>query len=166
MSTFKSYRVAHEFVQSNPAPPDKVFPLLCPVREADYLPGWQYRLVYSDSGIAELGCVFATPNTPASKTEEVRSVAETTWVVTEHDPAAFRIAFVWVNPGIAVAEIRIGLASAGDDATQATIRYRYTGLSEDGNRELAAYDKQWFETKMRGWERLMNHYLETGEMGS
>jgi hypothetical protein len=48
MTAFKSYRIAYEYTQTNPATPDKVFPLLCPVREADWLPGWQYRLIYSD----------------------------------------------------------------------------------------------------------------------
>ena len=37
MSAFKGNRVVHEFTQTNPAAPEKVFPLLCPVREADWL---------------------------------------------------------------------------------------------------------------------------------
>ncbi len=60
MTAFKGNRIVHEFTQTNPAPPSAVFPLLCPVREGEWLPGWQYRLIWSDSGIAELGCVFTT----------------------------------------------------------------------------------------------------------
>ena len=66
MNAFKGNRVVHEFTQTNPATPEKVFPLLCLVREDDWLPGWKYRLIYSDSGVAELGCVFTTPNPPGS----------------------------------------------------------------------------------------------------
>jgi len=52
MTAFKGCRVAREYIQNNPAAPEKVFPLLCPVREADWLPGGQYRLIYSDYGVA------------------------------------------------------------------------------------------------------------------
>ncbi len=38
MTAFKSYRVTHEYTQTNPAAPEKVFPLLCPVREGDCFP--------------------------------------------------------------------------------------------------------------------------------
>jgi hypothetical protein len=45
MSKFQGKRITHEYTQNNVAPPEKVFPLLCPVREADWVPGWQYRLI-------------------------------------------------------------------------------------------------------------------------
>ena len=60
MTNFQAQRVTHQFTQTNFAPPETVFPLLCPVREADWVPGWQYRLIYSKSGVAEAGCVFIT----------------------------------------------------------------------------------------------------------
>ncbi|HUI53075.1 MAG TPA: hypothetical protein VLX60_14920 [Terriglobales bacterium] len=102
MTNFQALRVTHQFTQTNLAPPQTVFPLLCPVREADWVPGWQYRLIYSESGVAEAGCVFIT--------EE--NGRETTWIVTEYDSAAFRIAFVWVDPGMVTAQIRIQLEPA------------------------------------------------------
>lgn len=164
MTTFKSYRVEHEYTQTNPATPDKVFPLLCPVREADWLPGWQYRLIYSDSGVAELGCVFATPNSP--NTSDPHAAPETTWIVTDYDPAAFRIAFVWINPGRIITELRIQLTPGAEGTTRSHIRYRYTGLSPEGNQELSGYDKKQFESKMQNWERTINHYLQTGRKKS
>ena len=90
MTGFQGKRVAHEYKQHNVAPPEKVFPLICPVREETRSPGWEYRLIFSQSGAAEPGCVFSTPNGNGT---------ETTWVVTKYDPVAFRIAFTWVNPG-------------------------------------------------------------------
>ena len=157
MNSFKASRVIHEFTQTNPASPLKIFPLLCPVHEGDWLPGWQYRLIYSDSGIAELGCVFVTPN-PSGQARE-----ETTWIVTEYDRTSFRISFLWIDPGRIITEIAIQLQATQPDVTQTKIRYRYTGLSEDGNRELEIYDRKWFETKMNRWETTMNYFLQTGE---
>ncbi len=161
MTAFKSTRIVHEFTQTNPAMPEKVFPLLCPVREADWLPGWQYQLIYSESGYAELGCVFTTPNPPGSAVQE-RAAAETTWIVIDYDPATFRIAFVWIDPGHIITELRIQLTAEDGQTTRTHIRYRYTALSPDGNRELEHYTQSWFESKMKNWETTMNHYLRTG----
>ena len=158
MSEFQGKRVSHQYTQTNNASPDEVFLLLCPVLEAEWVPDWRYRLIYSQSGVAELGCVFATPNEDGS---------ETTWVVTHYDPAAFRIGFVWVNPGIVAAYIEICLrsksAAAKAPITEALIRYTYTGLSPAGNRELERYDRRWFEHKMKSWQTAINHYLQTGK---
>jgi len=154
MSEFQGKRRVHEFTQTNAAPPQEVFPLLCPVREADWVPGWQHRLIYSESGVAEAGCVFITPNDDGS---------ETTWVITEYDPAAFTIAFVWVNPGLVAAQIRIVLGPRPAGETAAHIRYTYTGLSPQGNQEVKRYDENWFRHKMKSWEAAINHYLKTGK---
>jgi len=162
MTAFKSFRTAHQYTQTNDAPPERVFPLLCPVREADWVPGWEYRLIYSNSGVAESGCIFTTPNPPASASEH-QAAPETTWIVTDYDPAAFRIAFVWINPGLVAAEIRIQLTATPQATTRADIRYRYTGLSPEGNREVERYDHKWFQAKMQGWESAIIHYLRTGE---
>jgi hypothetical protein len=156
MSKFQGKRVIHEYTQDNAAPPETVFPLLCPVREADWVPGWQYRMIFSKSGVAEKGCVFITPNEDHS---------ETTWMVTEYDPASLHIAFAWVNPGVVAAQIRISLKSSGAPGhATALIRYTYTGLSTEGNREVEHYDQDWFRHKMQSWEAAINHYLETGNL--
>ena len=152
MSTAK--RVTHEYTQTNDAPPEIIFPMLCPVREADWVPGWQYKMIYSKSGVAEAGCVFTTPNEDGT---------ETTWLVTEYDPATFRIAFAWVNPGQVAAQIGISLNHNSQGTTSALIRYTYTGLSAAGNHEVERYDQKWFEQKMQGWEAAINHYLRTGK---
>ena len=150
MAEFRGRRVVHEYTQTNGAPPEKVFPLLCPVREAEWAPGWRYQLVYSRSGVAEEGCVFTTPNDDGS---------ETTWMVTEYDPAKLHIVFAWVHPQMMAAQISIALAAKSDDKTYARIRYAYTGLSPEGNQKIESYDRNWFEQKMLGWESAINHYL-------
>jgi hypothetical protein len=153
MTEFKAKRITHQYTQTNIGLPEKVFPLHCPVREAEWVPGWQYRLIYSQSGVAELGCVFATPNEDGS---------ETTWVVSEYDPLSFRIGFVWVWPGLVAAQIQISLERTGEN-TKAHIRYIYTGLSPAGNREVERYNESWFQDKMKGWEAAINHYLKPGK---
>jgi len=155
MADSQGKRITHEYIQTNCAPPEKVFPLLCPVREAEWVPGWQYRLIHSRSGVAEAGCVFTTPNEDGT---------ECTWVVTEYDPRVFRIGFVWVNPGLVAAQIRIELHAKSPQETSARIGYTYTGLSEKGNQEVARFDEKWFGHKMQSWEEAINHYLKTGRL--
>jgi len=153
MTEFRGKRVSHTYIQINSATPERVFPLLCPVRESEWVPGWEYRLIYSASGVAEADCVFATPNKDGS---------ETTWMVTEYDPARLGIAFAWVNPGLAAAQIRIRLEANSGGTTSARISYSYTGLSMEGNREVESYDEEWFRHKMQSWETAINHYLNSG----
>src|SRR6266852_3930963 len=155
MREFRATRVTHEYTQTHDAPPEKVFPLLCPVREADWVPGWQYRVIYSQSGVAESGCVFAIPNEDGS---------ETIWLITEYNAADFHIAFAWVNPGMAAAQIAISLTAGARNTTRAGIRYVYTGLTPEGNKEVARYDEKWFQHKMQSWEAAINHYLRTGKL--
>ena len=153
MTNWSAERVVREHVQTSVATPERVFPLLCPVREGEWVPGWQYRVVYSQSGVAESGCVFTTPGD---------TDAEAIWVVTEYQPPR-RIDFVWVQPGLVAARLRFELEPA-EGKTRLRARYEYTGLSAAGNAAIESYTPAWFETKMRRFEAALNHYLDTGKM--
>ncbi len=155
MSEFRGLRATHQCTQTNHASPEKLFPLLCPVREADWVPEWKYQHIYSQSGVAELGCVFTTPNEDGS---------ESTWLCTEYDPARLRIAYAWITPALVACHIQIQLEPAAGSTTSAHIAYTYTGLSPAGNQEVERFRVDWFRTKMEGWEKAINHYLRTGKV--
>jgi hypothetical protein len=147
-------RISHSYTQLNTAPSDKVFPLLCPVREAEWVPGWKFRLLHSSSGFAELGCVFTTPNDDSS---------ETTWIVTHYDPPR-NVAFTWVWPGMIATRLTIQLSPTDNRHTGSQISYEYTALTEAGERRLQSYDDVWFASKMTEWEQAINHFLQTGNL--
>lgn len=69
-------RVTHTYRQKLCAPPARVFPLLCPVREIEWADGWLPDLVISSSGIAERDCIFITPD----------EFGKAIWYVTRHEP--------------------------------------------------------------------------------
>ena len=73
---FSAKRVTRSYRQTIYVIPEKVFPLLCPVREADWLDGWQYNMIHSTSGLVEKGAVFSTPHHDKN---------ETVWMVTNYD---------------------------------------------------------------------------------
>jgi hypothetical protein len=59
-------------------------------------------------------------------------------------------------------ELRIQLTPSDQGSTSTQIRYRYTGLSPEGNRELEHYTEKWFEANMKNWETTINLYLRAG----
>lgn len=154
MNSFVSRKVTLRYIQINNAPPEKVFPLLCPVREKDWLDGWDYKMIYSKSGFAEEGCVFSTPH---------HAKNETIWTVTKYDPVNFEIAFVRVSPGDNVVRISIKLEGIDPNATTTFIEYEYTSLSAKQNQYFEQQLGIDFTSSMLWWDKAINYYLETGK---
>ena len=134
------------YVQSNHAAPETVFPLLCPVREKEWLPGWEARIVHSICGLAEAGAVFATPH----------AQGETVWVITRHE-APRRVGFVRWQPDGVVAEIDIVLEPDGDARSKVHIRYVFTAVRGAG--VLQAITPAFWQGMMQTWESRMNEFL-------
>ena len=82
---FRGVQKSFHYIQTNNGSCEEVFPLLCPVREADWIEGWEYEMIYSESGLAELNCVFQTPFDEHQKT---------TWQITQYDREQFKLEFV------------------------------------------------------------------------
>lgn len=147
-------RASHTYVQRLVAPPDAVFPLLCPVREAEWVRGWDPRLVITGSGVAEPGCVFFTGP----------EAAESIWVVTTHRPPE-RVEFVKVTSGETVCRIAIVLEPDGNEGegTLAEVTYEYTAIGEAGEDVVARFTEEHYLEFMEEWESSLNHFLETGK---
>ena len=133
---------------------DRVFPLLCPVREMEWLDGWAYRMVYSASGVVEDGAVFAT-TAPGE--------ADTIWCVSRHDPGQRRVEFVRVTPGSRTCQLRLSVTPEGDSRCYVDVWYSYTSIEKAGDAFIDAWSEEQFVTFMRFWERSMNHFLATGQ---
>lgn len=140
-------RAVRTYTQHLVAPPAAVFPLLCPVREADWIEGWDPVVVYSGSGFAEPDCVFVTAAEPA----------DAIWYVTRHEPHRF-VEMLKVTPGLTACRLTISLAPSGD-GTDATITYAHTSLGPDGDAFVAAFTDAYYREFMQDWERRMNRYL-------
>jgi hypothetical protein len=146
-------RASHTAVQTIAAPPDAVFPLYCPVREADWVRGWAPPLVISSDGRAEVDCFFTTE----------QDGRESYWLITEHDRPAGRVVMVKITPGVLACRVVIVLEPLPEERTRATITYTYTSLGPEGHRLVADFTPQAYATFMTEWEAEMNHYLLTGE---
>jgi hypothetical protein len=144
-----SPRITRSFVQHIRASPDEVFPLLCPELEKAWLPGWDYRMVHSASGVAERGAVFETAH----------ALGATRWLVTEHQPAR-RVAFARFQPDGMVVQIEISLGRHVDGTTAVCVEYTWTPTDEAARAILAAStEREWLDT-MAHWEGSMNAWFE------
>lgn len=128
--------------------PEQVFPLLCPVREYDWIPDWSCTMVHSVSGVAELGCLFT------------RERGET-WITTRYEPPT-RIDYTVVLPGLTVRTLAFELTASGPRATSAALRTTATALGPDGVGEVHGWTAQDQRRLWRLREAQLNHYLSTG----
>ncbi len=135
-----------------PAAPEEVFPLLCPVREYDWIPTWRARIVHSESGFAELGCVFTTADDDGP---------EAVWTVSRYEPDAGVIEFVVVAVGLYVMTLAIALHAEGD-GTRAEWRRTFTAYTEAGERAVAAITPRVSAALGARLEAELDHYLRTG----
>lgn len=153
MNIQKPNRKKHTFEQHLSAPPQTVFPLLCPVGEEKWVPGWETELVLSNSGVVEHDCMFITP------ADDQSSI----WIVAKYHPSAFHLQMYKVTPGHTIGKLEISLQNQGSDACKATISYEFTALAKAGEDFLKEFTQQWYVDFMQGWEKALNHYLTTGE---
>ncbi len=149
---FQGKQKVLNFTQVNNGKRPEIFPLLCPVREKDWLDGWEYEMIYSKSGLAEENAVFTTPN------EDGQS---TVWQVTEYDSENYKIGFLRIRAGYEVVRIQIELTERADELTDSHISYRYTGLSEERNAFIENELESEFRESMEWWEKALNYYLKT-----
>jgi hypothetical protein len=144
------HRVTRSHVQRLNAAPARVFPLLCPVREADWIDGWNPKLVITQSGVAEPDCVFVTAAEPA----------DAIWVVTRHEPDRF-VEMLKISPGVTVCRLTIALRAAGGGC-EAEVTYRHTSLGPAGDAYITDFTEAHYAAFMVNWERRLNHYLDHG----
>ena len=147
-------RVSHTYRQTLDATPDDILPLLCPVREAEWVPGWAPRLVLSSSGFVERDCIFITPD-PAAGPE-----AEAVWTVLEFDRDARTVEMLKVTPGFLVVRLSIVLRPR-EGGSHADVTYTYTALGPIGEEFVRTRPAEAYSAFMRGWEAALTAYLRT-----
>jgi len=149
-ATFTSPRLTREYRQTLHAAPERVFPLLCPEREKDWLPGWQARMLHSASGVAEPRAVFATPGHDGT---------EIVWVVAEHRPPD-RVHFVRWHPGSMVVDLELDLSSPAPGTTWLDIRYTYTAIAPAGRAAIEAMTLEQWHAQMQNWQTHLDAWLQ------
>ncbi|MBI1731915.1 MAG: hypothetical protein HYR49_04000 [Gammaproteobacteria bacterium] len=141
-------RARHTYVQHLAGTPEQVFPLLCPVRECDWSPGWDPLLVVSQSGVAEPDCVFITPAEPHNAV----------WYVTRHEPDNGFVEMLKITPEVTACRLTIQLRAVPGGCT-AEVTYCHTSLGPAGDAFVAAFTADHYTGFMLVWEAELNTYL-------
>jgi len=152
MKVIQAKRRKHSCVQIWKGTRDEVFPLLCPVRETDWTPDWDPKLVVSNSGVMEQDCVFVEPDIPN----------DATWIVTRYDPIHFAVEMYRIVPEVTVSKFTITLDTEEEKTTSACVSYEHTALSAAGEEIVNNFTNESFNEFMENFETAINHYLTTG----
>lgn len=134
--------------------PSQVFPLLCPVREHDWIPTWRAQVVHSHSGLAELDCVFTTQSP---------SDGHRTWVCTRFEPSHALEYTVFSTLGY-VMHLTIALEAQGEGGTQVSWSRRFIAVNDEGKTWIEAIAAQGMSDATATLAKLLDHYLATGTM--
>jgi len=150
-SGYRSTKTYSTQLQGNPA---QVFPLLCPIREHEWIDLWQCDMIYSNTGVAELDCVFKT-NFPDDGPED-------TWVVSRYEPPLL-IEFVRIN-SLRTIRFNISLTSKDNGTTSLIWTQILTGLTPQGNELIKSLSDEVYRERVATRECQINHFLSTGQM--
>ena len=144
-------RVTRTYTQHLIAPMEAVFPLLCPVREVDWISDWDPALVVSASGVAEPDCVFVTAAQPR----------DAIWYITRHEPQAGFVEMLKITPEVTACKLTIQLHPTATGCA-ADITYTHTSLGPRGDELVASFTEDHYRRFMQEWEAQVNHYVRHG----
>ncbi|MCK6621449.1 MAG: hypothetical protein HUU32_02920 [Calditrichaceae bacterium] len=146
-------RATRTYVQRLVAEPERVFPLLCPVREADWIEDWDPLAVFTNSGVAEQDCVFITAGQPNNAV----------WYITRLEPEKGFVEMLKITPDVTACKLTIQLRAA-PEGSEAEVTYSHTSLGPRGDAFVASFTEEYYREFMREWEEQINHYLRHGRM--
>ena len=152
--SFKGQRAVLTHVMTIESTPETVFPLLCPVREEEWAPGWVGRVIFAESGLAEEDGVFASVAPDRD---------DTVWYVTRRDASRHELEFVFFMPGLQVSRLNINVTPVSETRSTLWIRYIRTGISERGNESVREAETR-FPAMVSEWKESLNHFVSTGMM--
>jgi hypothetical protein len=157
MKCFEAKKVQRSHTIKLLAPPERVFPLLCPVREEEWIPGWEnetYELIYSKSGYNEEGCIFKTSfNLPT----------DSIWTCLKFDPTDYEVEFIVHIIGREMRKFKISLEQNNDNSTNAQFVMTITALCESGNEFVENFTEEEYIKFISRFELMLNYYFQHGK---
>ncbi len=153
MKNFEAKKVTRSHTVRILASPEVIFPLLCPVREEEWVPGWAeaYELVYSQSGFNEEGCIFRT---------SYLYDTESLWTCIKYDKENYEIEFLIYIKDLVIRIMNILLSKDADNTTMARFKYTNTAISEKGNMLVETFTDDQCRDSVSGLGQLINYFLK------
>jgi hypothetical protein len=128
----------------------EVTPLFGPIREAEWASGWSPHFIHPVQGLQREGAVFTTTSDHGR---------DRLWLLTTYEAGNGRVEYVVMTPAFVTNEIKIRVVPDGEQHCKATITYRRSALTPEGNEEVAKLDAHWAEKQRIHWEAAINGAL-------
>jgi len=131
------------------APVGKVFPLLTPIGEKDWVEGWNPEFLHPADGRTEAGMVFRTGHG-----------GETTlWACADFDPDRHRARYCRVVPGSRMGFVTVACRAEAPDRTEVEVTYAMTALAGDAAEALAGLDEAAYARMLDEWQAGIGRLL-------
>jgi hypothetical protein len=130
---------------------EDVFPLLCPKREEEWIPGWECETIWSHSGYNEEGAIFRTTKPYGT---------ELYWNTLQYDMLGKVVDFLITAPHRYMFRFKIDVIAANDRLLTLSFSQTFTSISEEGNELLNQYKTEDFAGRLRNLGEFMNQYFQ------
>ena len=131
---------------------DSYFALLCPAREADWIPGWNAEVLHSDNGgKTAIDCIF--------RTDKSNVFGEGIWIITAVVKNEY-VDLVRVHENL-VMHLKVNVKANDDGTVTGTWNIVASALNQKGNKEVAKLKKH--VDIERVLPKIIEHYLKTGK---
>jgi hypothetical protein len=145
----KKLKRTGSFVSASPI--EKVFPLLCPKREEEWIPGWEAETIWSESGCNEEGAIFRTLKPYGS---------ELYWTTLRFDIRGRTVDFFITAPGLYVFRFIIRIEPLSDTQLKISFDQEFTPVSASGDVLLRRIEAEDFNGRLKDLEKYMADYLK------
>jgi hypothetical protein len=152
MKSFEANREKRSVTVKFSAPPEDVFSLLCPVKEAYWVCDLENELIYSESRVNELGCIFRT------NFNGMQMLSSTV----KFDKGNYENEFLCQVSDVITNKVHIQLFKNEDNTTIANYEYTFTAISEKGNALVDGIDL-YVEKTAKPRYAMLEYYLQNGK---
>jgi hypothetical protein len=132
------------------APIVDIFPLLCPKREEEWIPGWECEVIFSNSGYNEENAIFRTDKPYGT---------ELYWYTMTYNLASRKVDFLITASHLYAFRFTIGIHSPTPDESILTFTQRFISVSDGGISLIEQYRQEDFQARLQTLGELMSHYL-------
>ncbi|MCE1164176.1 MAG: hypothetical protein LWX07_02100 [Bacteroidetes bacterium] len=132
-------------------PKEKIFPLLCPKLEEEWIPGWECEVLYSLSGFNEKGGIFRT--TKPYNTGLL-------WYTNEFSLEKGKVEFVIFAGNKFILEYDIEVEEVTKEQCRITFTQHFKEISEEGAALIISYKQDDFQSKLDVLGGLIEKYLD------
>ncbi|MBT3250624.1 MAG: SRPBCC family protein [Candidatus Marinimicrobia bacterium] len=161
MKEFKS-KTAHILIPvSINAPVDKVFPLVSPIEEYKWIPGWKCNLIYCPDDTVGLGTIFSEISSAPFLIGNYNG--KTTWTAVEYDPENYKIHFRLDNKKSS-SLYKIELRGNDRGMTEGKLDFTYTAINKKGNQLIVNNVEEKIHIMLSVLYALLKNYSESNEM--